>query len=106
MILLSLLMYLVSRMAQMSPPLRASNAHILTVRVLRARRAPGRSLPILLRCALREYRGLTGPSLSFVSILLDQPGPLRKGGSLPDSLALCIHDIPDQSILDEKAASC
>ena len=31
------------------PFLRASNEHILIVRVLRARRAPGRSLPILLR---------------------------------------------------------
>ena len=31
------------------PLLRASNEHLLSVRVLRARRAPGRSLPILLR---------------------------------------------------------
>ena len=31
------------------PLLRASNEHRFTVRVLRARRAPGRSLPILLR---------------------------------------------------------
>ena len=50
--------------------------------------------------------GREGEKGDFVSILLGQPGPLRKGGSLPDSLALCIHDIPDQSILDEKAASC
>ncbi len=42
----------------------------------------------------------------FFSILLGQPGPLRKGGSLPDSLSLCIHDIPDEGVLDEKAASC
>ncbi len=46
------------------------------------------------------------PMTDFFSILLRQPGPLRKRGSLPDSPALCIHDIPDQSILDEKAASC
>ena len=42
----------------------------------------------------------------FFSILLGQPGPLREGGSLPDSLSLCIHDIPDERVLDEKAASC
>lgn len=40
------------------------------------------------------------------SILLRQPGPLREGRSLPDSLSLGIHDIPDESILDKKAASC
>src|SRR6185295_4332619 len=42
----------------------------------------------------------------FFSILLSQPSPLRKGGSLPDSLPLSIHDIPDEGVLDEKASSC
>ena len=39
------------------------------------------------------------------SILLCQPGPLREGRGLPDPLFLCIHDIPDEGVLDEKAAS-
>jgi hypothetical protein len=42
----------------------------------------------------------------FFSILLGQPGPLRKSGSLSDSPSLCIHDIPDEGVLDEKAATC
>ena len=41
-----------------------------------------------------------------MTILLAQPGPLRKGGSLPDPLPFCIYDIPDESVLDEKAAPC
>jgi hypothetical protein len=35
-----------------------------------------------------------------------QPGPLVEGRGLPDSLLLCIEDIPDESIFDEKTASC
>jgi hypothetical protein len=50
--------------------------------------------------------GREGEKSDFFSILLGQPGPLRKGRSLPDSLSLCIHNIPDEGILDEKAASC
>jgi len=46
------------------------------------------------------------PLADFFSILLGQPGPLREGGSLPDSLSLCIHDIPDEGVLDEKTAAC
>jgi len=42
----------------------------------------------------------------FFSILLAQPGPLRKTCSLPDSPSSCIHDIPDESVLDEKTAAC
>ena len=42
----------------------------------------------------------------FFSILLRQPGPLRKRGSLPDSLPFSIHNIPDEGVLDEKTASC
>ena len=49
--------------------------------------------------------GREGEKGDFFSILLGQPGPLRKGGSLPDSLSLCIHDIPDEGVLDEKAAA-
>jgi hypothetical protein len=41
--------YLSLGSGQGCPLLRASNEHRFTVRVLRARRAPGRSLPILLR---------------------------------------------------------
>ena len=37
------------------PSLRASNAHRVTVRVLRARRAPGHSLPFL---DIKKKRGL------------------------------------------------
>jgi len=39
------------------PLLRASNEHIPIVRVLRARRAPGRSLPILLRPRVARAQG-------------------------------------------------
>jgi hypothetical protein len=49
--------------------------------------------------------GREGQKGDYFSILLGQPGPLRKGGSLPDSLSLCIHDIPDEGVLDEKAAA-
>jgi hypothetical protein len=39
------------------PLLRASNEHFLNVRVLRARRAPGRSLLILLRARVARVQG-------------------------------------------------
>jgi hypothetical protein len=42
------------------PLLRASNEHILIVRVLRARRAPGRSLPILPRARVPRAGGRPG----------------------------------------------
>ena len=48
------------------PLLRASNEHSFTVRVLRARRAPGHSLLSFSGRALREQRRLTGyPFFSY-----------------------------------------
>ena len=48
------------------PLLRASNEHSFTVRVLRARRAPGHSLLSFSGRALREHRRLTGyPFFSY-----------------------------------------
>ena len=58
-----------------------------------------RNQPVL---ALHTPRSLMG----FFSILLGQPGPLREGRSLPNPRSLCIHDIPDEGVFDEKAASC
>ena len=55
------------------PLLRASNEHCFIVRVLRARRAPGRSLPISGR-ALREHRRSTDHPLFF-----SQLAPSLKG---------------------------
>jgi hypothetical protein len=52
------------------PLLRASNQHSFTVRVLRARRAPGRSLPILLGRALREHRRSSASTPLLPSMLV------------------------------------
>jgi hypothetical protein len=50
------------------PSLRASNEHCFIVRVLRARRAPGRSLPILPRARVaRAQRTHRGPSQDSVN---------------------------------------
>jgi len=75
----------------MSPPLRASNEGLLRPRVARAQ-GTHRAIPPLLA--------------DFFSILLGQPGPLRKSRRLPDSLSSRINDIPDESVLDEKTAAC
>jgi hypothetical protein len=53
------------------PLLRASNEHSFTVRVLRARRAPGRSLFILLRP--RVARARDRPSRPFLNLLENMP---------------------------------
>src|SRR5438128_41443 len=52
------------------PQLRASNEHSFTVRVLRARRAPGRSLLIPLTPRVARARGSSQPPPSLFSILL------------------------------------
>ena len=56
-------------------------------------------------CLMEDLRS-TSPSSPQDASRSGQPVPLRKGRSLPDSLSLCIHDIPDEGVLDEKAASC
>ena len=43
--------------------MRASNEHSFTVRVLRARRAPGCALPILLRPRVARAKETNGPPL-------------------------------------------
>ena len=66
---------------------------------------PSGNVPIALdiMCPSRS----NSPEQFFVSASRSgQPGPLGEGGSLPDSLSLCIHDIPNEGVLDEKAASC
>jgi len=55
------------RSGQGCPLLRASDEHILIVRVLRARRAPGRSLLIPLRSHVAEKRRLTGHAPTIFS---------------------------------------
>ena len=60
------------------PLLRASNEHRFTVRVLRARRAPGRSLPILLRPRVARARGSAQHPAPFFSILLRAMHVLRQ----------------------------
>jgi len=57
------------------PLLRASNEHRFTVRVLRARRAPGRSLLILLRPRVARARGSSQPPCH----LFQHPANLRRG---------------------------
>ena len=59
-----------SRGVAKAAQLRASNEHSFTVRVLRARRAPGRSFPILLRPRVARARGLFQPPHSPFSILI------------------------------------
>src|SRR5207244_11989679 len=73
------------------PSLRASNEHSFIVRVLRARRAPGRSLPILLRPRVAQARGSSRPPRPFFSILLEHEEEVkvihvRAGGTRDDEL--------------------
>ena len=60
------------------PQLRASNEHRFTVRVLRARRAPGRSLPILLRPRVARAGDRPSHPAPFFSILLRAMNVLRQ----------------------------
>ena len=55
------------------PSVRASDEHSFTVRVLRARRAPGRSLPTLRRPRVAEHRRSSGsiPFPLFGVIMVD-----------------------------------
>ena len=66
------------------PLLRASNEHRFIVRVVRARRAPGRSLPILLRPRVARAQKIIGlhPLRCFASRRTTRlPGPLFFGKS-------------------------
>ena len=80
-------------MARMSPPLRASNEGLLRPRVARAQ-GTHRATPPPAGGLFQHPANRSG-----------QPGPLREGRSLPDPLSLCIHDIPDEGVLDQKEAS-
>jgi hypothetical protein len=89
------------------PLLRASNEHFLNVRVLRARRAPGRSLLILLRPRVARARGSSQlPHPLFFSSLLvkSHVGPElviveRCMTRAPDSRVMAFHVVNQSSDL-------
>ena len=71
------------------PLLRASNEHCITVRVLRARRAPGRCLPIPSQGARSGSTGSTG--VSFHPLIVRVPRAGGRPGHPPSAGGLFRH---------------